>query len=276
MTWDDLRYLEAVARHRSISHAARELGVAPSTVYRRVGELEESFGAPLVLRGTTPLEFTEAGDALAEVARGLRAELARVASDVHDRSERVEGGVRLTTVEGFLPFLVEPLRHLTQVHPALSIQLTLANRGPSVWRREADIAVAAIANPPQGLLGKTLAPVRYGVFGTAAACERTPLRWVLGAGPSTAQGGWEREHAGLVALSTTSRHAVVEFVLAGFGVALLPRRIAALHASLREIDQPLVGLDGLDRRVWLLTHPDLRDVPRVRVVFDALVEALGA
>jgi len=49
--WDDLRYLEALTRHGSATAAAREIGVAVSTVYRRLGALEESLGGPVVVKG---------------------------------------------------------------------------------------------------------------------------------------------------------------------------------------------------------------------------------
>ena len=69
MSWDDLRYLEAMARGGSAAAAARELNVAVSTVYRRLGALEEDVGGPCVVRGADGVVLTDAGHALLDAAR---------------------------------------------------------------------------------------------------------------------------------------------------------------------------------------------------------------
>ncbi|MDQ3037487.1 MAG: LysR family transcriptional regulator, partial [Myxococcota bacterium] len=69
MNWDDLRYLEAIARLASVGGAARELGVSASTVYRRIHALERSVGELCVVRGAGPAALTDRGRALARVGR---------------------------------------------------------------------------------------------------------------------------------------------------------------------------------------------------------------
>ena len=44
--------------------------------------------------------------------------------------------------------------------------------------------------------------------------------------------------------------------------------------SVAQVRESAAQLVHLERPAWLLTHPDLRDVPRVRVVMDALGAAL--
>lgn len=274
MAWDDLRFLEAVERHRSVAHAARELGVAPSTVYRRVAELEREVGAPCLVRGETPATLTDTGRALAALARQVQGSLRAIGQEHAQARERIEGHVSLTTVEGFLPFLIEPWRTLARRHPELTLELHLSDQGPSVWRREVDLAIAVLADPPEGLIGRRLQPVRYGVFGTAPQVADSRSKWVLGAPEQSPHGVFERALAGArVAMTTTTRHAAVAFVREGLGVGLLPRRIAALHDLVER--EGIDGLDALDRPVWLLTHPELRDVARVRAVMDVLSDALS-
>jgi DNA-binding transcriptional LysR family regulator len=50
MEWGDLAYLLAVARTRSLSGAARQLGVSTSTVARRLDVLERDLALRLVDR----------------------------------------------------------------------------------------------------------------------------------------------------------------------------------------------------------------------------------
>lgn len=50
--------LEAVARHRSISAAAREIGVTQAAVSRQIAALEEDFGRPLFVRAHRAVQPT--------------------------------------------------------------------------------------------------------------------------------------------------------------------------------------------------------------------------
>ena len=51
MDWDDVRSFLAIARARSLSGAARDLGVRQSTMSRRLEALEAKAGAHLILGG---------------------------------------------------------------------------------------------------------------------------------------------------------------------------------------------------------------------------------
>ncbi|MEM9069779.1 MAG: LysR family transcriptional regulator [Myxococcota bacterium] len=273
MAWDDLRVLAAFAAHQNAAGAARELGLSASTVYRRIAALEESVGAPCLIRGTSPVSLTTVGEKLVALAGQVSGELRRIGSTVHAEQESITGTVTLTTVEGFLPLLVAPFQDLAGAHPDLRIEVHLGDNGPSVRRREVDVAVGVMPNPPQGLLGRRLAPIHYGVFGTPAAIQRAPLLWVVSGPPRehTPEARWEREHAHHPVVSAGSRNAMIAFVAAGLGVALLPKRLAALH-GLAEL--PMEGLEDLTRPVWVLVHPDNRS-GRVRALSDALANALS-
>jgi DNA-binding transcriptional LysR family regulator len=50
MEWDDLRIVLAVFRESTLSGAARRLGVTHSTVFRRLGAIEQQMGARLFER----------------------------------------------------------------------------------------------------------------------------------------------------------------------------------------------------------------------------------
>ena len=60
--------------------------------------------------------------------------------------------------------------------------------------------------------------------------------------------------------------------LAGFGVAALPCYLADPAIELRRVTTPLPDMEG---SLWLLTHPDLRKVARIRTVLDFMAEALS-
>ncbi|MFN7700147.1 MAG: LysR family transcriptional regulator [Deltaproteobacteria bacterium] len=273
-SWDDLRCLDALARHGDVSAASRELGVSVSTLYRRIAALESCTGTRCLARGAGPTELTDAGAALAEAARRMREALTRTVSEVRRRDDTLEGTVSLTTVEGMAPLLGPPLRALAAAHPGLRVELVLAERGPSVRRREVDVAISVVSRPPPECWGKRLFRFGYGVFGTEAALAARPASWVvLGAASAHhPEAKWELAHAGRIAVATDHRSGFLALVRAGVGIALLPRPLASLHPELVEDATPREGLATLSRTAWVLAHQAQRRSARVL----ALTRTLGA
>lgn len=272
-SWDDLRYLEALGRLGTAGRAARELGASASTVYRRIAQLEKALGVSCVQSGGGRL--TDVGEALAQVARQTDDALNEVKNLVQSDVQALAGEVSLTTVEGVIPFLAGPLARVMAAHPALTLRLDIGDHGPSVRRREVDIAVGVMPSPPESLWGRRLFTIRNRVFGTAAARAAEPRRWVVSgeALKSTSRAAWERAHVTHAVVRSDSLPTMLRFVHEGVGVAVLPQRLARLDPTLDEVESFRPSLEPLDRSAWLLTHPELRSVQRVRVVMDALLDA---
>ncbi|MDI1450159.1 LysR family transcriptional regulator [Polyangium sp. 6x1] len=275
--WEDVRYLEAVARAGGVGGAARELGVSVSTVYRRIAILESAVGAPCLERGAGTGGLTETGAMVAQVGHRMRKALAEVSGQLHAQATEIVGEVSLTTVEALLPFLVEPIAELTSQYP-LRVNLILGDSGPSVRDREVDVAIGVMRRPPPGCWGVRLGKLPYGVFGTATAVRREPEPlWVVRAlsERSSPESAWEREHVPHFA-TRAQFSALVSLVAGGVGVGLMPRPIAALHPELVEMPGYRERVAPLERTAWLLTHPDLRKTPRVRALMDALTQRFRA
>jgi DNA-binding transcriptional LysR family regulator len=99
MDWDDVRSFLAIARTRSLSGAARELGVRQSTMSRRLEAMEARNGARLLQRTTSGYELTALGEAVLGNAERMEAEAIAVERMVQGRDVALSGVVRLTTVE---------------------------------------------------------------------------------------------------------------------------------------------------------------------------------
>ncbi|MCB9619738.1 MAG: LysR family transcriptional regulator [Sandaracinus sp.] len=276
-SWDDLRYLEALSRLGDVGAAARELEVSVSTIYRRIAALEESTGARCLARTAGATELTDAGRAFADAGRRMREALHRTVGDVRRREESLAGTVSLTTVEGMAPLLAEPLRALRRRHPELRVDLLLSDRGPSVRRREVDVAISIVKRPPPECWGRRLFRFDYAVFGTAEAFAAEPPSWVVlgAANASTPEAKWEARLATPVAVSTTNRGAFLSLVRQGVGLGLLPRPLAARFPELIEDSTRREGLRALDRVAWVLTHEAHRKSPRIAAVTAALASHFG-
>ncbi len=276
LCWDDLRYLEALERLGSASSAGRELGVATSTVYRRMSALEGALGVPCLARGEG---VTRVGRELAELARGTAGRLIEIGRRTHGQRLEVEGSVTISTGDGFAALLAAPMAALASACPRLKIDLHISTTGLSLRKRQADIALSVADRPKPHLIGRRLFPIEFGVFGTQAmAAAPEHARWIVLGWPlqTTREARWERARVPLesVVVATPSRRTFVDLVVAGLGLGLLPRRLARMHPQLVEVTSFRPETESLTRPAWLLTHPELQHHARIAVVMQTLAEHL--
>jgi DNA-binding transcriptional LysR family regulator len=90
-----LRLLVAVCDHQNIKQAAAQEHIEPSAISKRIAQLEESLGTPLLVRGRRGVQPTPAGLALLEHARTLLFTMERIEADVAAYSGGLRGHVRL-------------------------------------------------------------------------------------------------------------------------------------------------------------------------------------
>ncbi|HMR76258.1 MAG TPA: LysR family transcriptional regulator, partial [Polyangiaceae bacterium] len=93
MDWDDLRFILAAARARTLSGAAAEFGVTHTTAGRRIRACEERLGARLFDRQPDGLHATPAGQDLVELAERMESEGLAVESRIMGRDAELRGSL---------------------------------------------------------------------------------------------------------------------------------------------------------------------------------------
>ncbi|HTJ81408.1 MAG TPA: LysR family transcriptional regulator [Polyangiaceae bacterium] len=278
-SWADLRYLESLERLRSARAAGRELGVAASTVYRRIAALEDALALRCLERGRG---LTDAGRELARLARSTGASLDEIVRRGRVAKGEVRGKIVLSTIDGFSQLVAEPLGALAREYPLLSVEVHVSEgAGPSIRKRQAEVGLTVVEDVPATLVGRKLFAVQWAVYGAA---RNTPnpatARWVVLGDPyrTTWLGEWEAKHvpADRVALVTSSRRLLVDLVASGAGLGLLPRRLADDDPRLVEVVFQPKSLPALTRTARLVWHPELRDDARVVALVRALTKSLGS
>lgn len=135
-----LRTFEAVARLRSMSKAAGELGVTQGAVSRSIQVLEEDIDAALFKRTRPALSLTEAGEALyAEVMQGFR----RFENGVRRvQALQQSGRLALDVLPTFaIRFLIPRLPHLRALYPDMEFDLTVSEKTIDFEVDAVDIAI---------------------------------------------------------------------------------------------------------------------------------------
>lgn len=275
MAWDDLRTVLAIARAGSLSGAARALGVNHATVFRRLGAIEEGLGVKLFERtrgGYTP---TTAGEDVADAAARIDAEVAGVERRVVGRDRLPAGSLRVTTTDTLLAGLLSPvLVDFRRHYPEITLEIVVSNTQLNLSKRDADVAVRPTSSPAENLVGRRAGTIAQAPY--AAVTDRDPpdpedADWI---GPDETL--WYRQledwmrrqgHDGRCGYRVDSLVGMHAGVRAGAGAAILPCYLGDADPALVRIGGPVAEL-AID--LWLLTHPDLRDVARIRA-FTAFV-----
>ena len=119
-----LRYVEAVARHRHFTRAAEELHVAQSALSHQIRRLETELGTELFERTSRTVVVTEAGEAVAARARSVLSDVDGVQDEIDQLRGLVRGrvsvGATLPAGELDVPLL---LVRFSETFPGIEIDL---------------------------------------------------------------------------------------------------------------------------------------------------------
>lgn len=282
LAWDDLRLVLAVGDSGSLTGAAAALGVSHPTVFRRVNRIEARLGVRLFERARDGYGLTPAGEEVVALARHMAAGVTELERRLAGRDLRPSGTVRLTTTDtlmlGPLPPLIAALRRR---EPAVTIEIGTANAFLSLSKREADIALRPAVAPPAPLVGRKLGVIATAIYAPRASGPIDPADlaahdWVLpddslSALPSALWAG-ERRLDRRAAFRANSLLALRAAAAEGLGLAILPCYVGDAEPRLARAGDPVPELES---ELWLLTHPDLRRVARIRAVLDGLAALIG-
>ena len=281
-SWDDIRFFLAIHRAGSLSAASGPLGVTQPTCGRRLSALEATLGVRLFHRTPEGLRITEAGTTLLPAANAMEQGARELALAAMARDKALEGTVCIATNDLFAStFVVGALPVLRAKYPSIRIKLAVAATDADLLARDADLAFRfrprGVRLRSAALVASKLGDEPFLLYGADVYLERrgppsdpADLRGhdvVAYAGPHPASKWCEAAFRDAnVMLSASSMHTAAQCIAEGLGLGVLPRRAARRFAPLRRLSAPVAHATG-----WVLTHPDLRDVARIRAVRDTLV-----
>jgi DNA-binding transcriptional LysR family regulator len=150
-----LKYFEAVARHRHFTHAADELHLAQSALSHQVRQLEQELGVELLRRTTRSVQPTEAGELVAARARAVLTEIEALRGEIDELSGLHRGQVTIgAMLFGGQLDIPAILAGFTAQFPNIEIGLREGTAGRMVEMLadgSLDVTFALEAEPPAGL-----------------------------------------------------------------------------------------------------------------------------
>ena len=283
--WDDLRYFLAVSDRGSISGAAQFLKVNHSTVLRRLASLEKRLGVRLFERLPSGYVITQSGEELRDELRGVNDQIEAAQRHLSGRDRGLSGVIRITSTDTLVAGLLMPfLAEFRALHPAIQIQCVSNNTFLSLTRREADVAIRPSNTVPENLVGRRAGRIRTAVYGSRGYLKKNAKKKELGQydwiAPDDSlahlkQAKWMRQHVApeRIAITLDSLLGMADAVRHGMGVGLLLCLLADDERDLLPLTEPI---EDLDTDVWILIHPDVRRVPRIKAFSDFMYERLSA
>lgn len=274
LAWDDFRLVKAVAEAGGLTGAAAALGIAHSTAFRRLGQIEERLGTLLFERHRTGYAATPAGEEMVALAERVDGDIAAFTRRLAGQEIQPAGELRVTTSEALLVHLLTPIFAAFQRQcPEVRLDVVIADAALNLSKRDADVAIRATDTPPEALVGRRAARIGWALYGPREAEATVP--WVSlnesFAALPVVKAERARVPAERVVYRLNSLSGLAEAIAAGIGQGHLPCFIGDKREDLVRLSAPLPELAA---DLWLLTHRELRHSARVRVFLDFVAAEL--
>jgi len=285
----NLKAFVATADAGSLSGAARQLGVVPSVISKRIDQLEWRIRTPLFNRSTRRLALTDVGERYLRTVREAIRQVDDTLAGMARASGELEGHIRvkIPTTLGVL-YLSEILNDFLRSQPMISMDIVLADRSVNPLEEGFDIAIGALPELYGQVQDLPLCLMKRFLCAAPSYLQRrgTPLR------PAdlvdhdclvftTSGARWEfQSDQGLIGidvrpkLRTNHGAAICQAALAGSGIAVLSDYLASAPLQSGQLLEVLPGfaVPGL----WLkaLVPSNRIELPRVRILLDWLEQKL--
>lgn len=294
MQLHQLAYFVAVANRRHFTRAAEDVHVSQPALSKQIRALERELGTPLLSRARGNVALTPAGQTLLPLARRVLADVESARVQVHELVGLGRGRVRLGATPSLSTVLLpEALARFHDAYPGIELaveesgsrdlvrllahgELDLALIILPLHRRDPALTTAPILREPLVVAAPADGSVARARSMRVRELERYPLVMF--------REGYDLRDATLAACRRArieprlvveggEMDAVLRFVEAGLGVAVVPSMVVAGRPGLRAIP---FAPPGLSRTIALAHRRDVELPGAARAFVSMLLDRLAA
>jgi DNA-binding transcriptional LysR family regulator len=293
----DLRIFTKVVRTGSFSAAARQLGLPPSSVSRRIGALEQRLGVPLFVRTTRQVSLTEAGRVYSNSIQRVLTELDDADLMVSQFHDKPQGTLCVESRVSLGSKLIAPLlpRFLRE-YPGLKVDLRLTSQQIETLSQGVDLGIRFGLGRASSLITRKVATTQQGIYAspkylTDHGVPDTPddlskhncLGFVVN-GEAAVWRMKQEAYAREIRVSGNYRSndvgALHAATLDGLGVSVFHQWVVTddvRNGRLKRIlaDYEVTTMPTFDTHIYVMYPPNMQNLPKVRVFTDFLVRNLG-
>jgi len=275
----------------SLSAAARDLGLSPALISRRLAGLESRLGVRLINRTTRSLHLTDEGAAYHETCTRVLAEMQEADAAVSAGRAEPRGILRVALPASFGNQHVAPLvPKFAERYPDVQLALSLSDRNVNVVEEGFDLAVRIADLADSSLAARRLAPNRRVVCASPAylrrhGAPRTPQDLAQHnclATDFTMNWGYRAPDGKPASVRVAGRYAcdnwevLREWALAGLGIALKSTWDVRRHLEDGSLVSLLPGYTFASDVAIYAVYPHRRHLPaKTRAFIEFLAESFG-
>jgi len=288
-----LTYFVALAETRHFTRAADALGVAQPSLSQQIRALERDVGSPLFNRVRGNLTLTDAGEILLPIARRILADAENAKLEIRELGDLRRGRVRLGATPSLCTGLLPPiLAGFRSAHPG--IQLVVHESGSRDLQRSLtegalDLALIIDARLPGDdrqlrsvpLLDEELVVISPREAPAPTRAKRMDIRALEGLPLVMFREGYDLREATIAACRAAGfeptyavdggeMDAVLEFVHAGLGLAIVPSTVVGDRFRATPFTPP-----GLRRTVRLARRQDVQQPRATAALQDSILRFLA-
>lgn len=288
-----LRYFSKVAETGSFTKAAVIFGVPPSSLSRRVADLENSLGATLLKRSTRNVKLTEVGKRYYSHVSDILNQLEQSNEAVRSYQAKPMGHLNISSMVGFGERILLPLlEEFSLLYPDIVLDVSLSDELSALSRDDVDVAIRGGYAPNERVLAIKLmnnqfipvaAPSYLADMGYPKSAielrQHKGLYFRTPNGPtpwlSYINGQWQDVSAPQVAVSNNGKW-LGELAVKGKGILMAPRWAVADYLANKNlvelVIEPQVQISqNSNMAVYLLYQKQRYLVPKVKAAVDFLV-----
>jgi DNA-binding transcriptional LysR family regulator len=277
--WDNYRLILALHRTGTLRGAALWLKVNHSTVSRRLAWLNKEYESDVFERTTDGYRPTSLGNQLITAAE--RIEDIAISTERRKRASatNLSGEINLSVPPPIAQhLLLQTMNQFSIDYPLIRLNINSSFQLLNLDRSEADIVIRGTNAPPEHLVGRRIGSMKLNYYAHQDYFDNNKpdeYRWI-GRNAQELNPDWINTSPypdapiGIRSDDILMRH---YFTMAGFGMTRTACYMGEQAPMLKRISNaPPVHYSDL----WVLTHPDLRDTPKIKTLMQAISESLSA
>ncbi len=280
--WNEMRTAYKLAKLKTLSATALDMGVHRSTVMRHIDSLEEALGILLFQRNDKGYIPTEAGLEVMRLGEVTQNQFSQLSARLLNQEQALTGKITITSVSEMAGLIMPVIVEYQSRYPKMRIEFIGDIRNFDLEYGEADIAIRAGGKPntlDNIVLPLTDIPLTFCAhrayidkFGFPRKKELQEHRFISlkDRPPHLAWNEWiynNISEENLVFLCS-NQQILTRALMAGLGIGVLPKQVVTSNDELVEIPSD----NDWATSTWVLIHRDMYKMSKIKAFTDILSE----
>lgn len=292
-----LKYFVKVVELGSFTKAAELFSVPPSSLSRRVADLEKNLGATLLKRSTRVVALTEVGKRYYQQVSDIIRSLEISDESVRSYQSTPMGMLNISSTVGFGEQVLIPLLdEFAALYPQIVLNVILSDELTTLARDEVDLAIRGGYAPDERVVAIKLMDNNFIPVASPAYIERAGypdnalmlknhaglyFKTPVGPTPWLCEiKGQYQDVSAPAKLITNNRDWLLKKVLNGEGILMMPRWVLYEHLQSGElieltINPPLSVTHNTNLGIFLLYQKQRYKVPKLKAAIDFIVSRVN-